>query len=541
MQRNIVSGVLSVVSGKVVTMVIGIMTTPILYRLLGPGQFGEYTTVLSVHAILMIFVSSGITDGVRKFVAEDRAGTPGWKPNVVGFYFRIAVALALLGVVGYIAAIQLGLVDWLFGPKFETYFSLMIVMVVAAQVWAYARKTLMGFGLERYSEPLKVLYRLVFATSALALVYVGYGVIGALAGQVLGTLLVGIIGLVLVTRQIPVRALFQSAPAAFPRKQMVTYNVMAVALSLFLLSLYHVDIIMLQTLAGSTQVGNYKAALVLAEFLWFVPITLQTVYVHSTSELWSQGRFDRIADLAARTTRYTLLLTALMALGLGSLANIVVPIYWGDAALPAISPLLLLLPGAIGFATVRPTLAIQQGHGQLRYPVLATAAAALLNLGCNFLLIPRYGMSGAAVATSIGYGSMLFFHVWSARKLGFDPIGDARLLRIGATVAIAAVPIVLLSRLLPGSIAPLLIVPPVGLVVYLTAAFLTGALTVQECLDLLAAFPDPIGSFVDRFDTRRRTRSMATLLPERNQLWLLVIGLLLFAAGTAVAAFDTML
>lgn len=302
MQRNIISGVLSVVSGKVVTMVVGILTTPLLYRLLGPGQFGAYTTVLSVHAIFMIFVSSGITDGVRKFVAEDRS-RPDWKQHVVGFYFRIAVALALLGALGYLAAIHLGAVTRLFGPEFETYFRLMIVMVVAAQLWAYARRTLMGLGLERYSEPLKVLYRLIFVVTALGLVYVGYGVVGALVGQILGTLLVGILGLVLVVRQVPPRSLFRLAPSSFPRKQMVTYNVMAVALSLCLLSLYHVDIIMLQTLAGNTQVGNYKAALVLAEFLWFVPITLQTVYVHSTSELWSQGRVERIADLAAQIGR----------------------------------------------------------------------------------------------------------------------------------------------------------------------------------------------------------------------------------------------
>ena len=501
MRRTIVSGVLSVVSGKVLTLFIGIATTPILYRLLGPAQFGAYTTVMSVHAIFMIFISSGITSGVRKFVAEDRSSS-NWKPHVVGFYFRAALALALLGALGYLAAIRFGVVGRLFGPEFETYFGLMIAMVVTAQVWAYARKTLMGFGLERYSEPLKVLYRVIFASTALALVYIGFGVVGALGGQILATFFVGFAGIILVFRQVPIRATIRPVPSEFPRTQMITYNVMAVALSLFLLSLYHVDIIMLQTIVGSTEVGNYKAALVLAEFLWFVPLTIQTVYVHSASELWSQGRLERITKLAARTTRYTLLLTTLMTLGLASLARIVVPIYWGAEAVPAVTPLLLLLPGAVGFAATRPTLAIQQGHGQLRYPVLATAAAAAINLACNLLLIPRYGTSGAAVATSLGYGSMLVFHIWSARKLGFDPVSDARPIRIGATVVIAAVPIIGLPLILPGTVLPLLAVPPIGLLVYLLAAFRTGALGVGECFDLLAAFPEPVGSAVERFETR---------------------------------------
>ncbi|MFH5845902.1 oligosaccharide flippase family protein, partial [Haladaptatus sp. CMAA 1909] len=69
MQRSILSGVLSVAGTKVLTLVIGIMTTPILYRLLGPTGIGVYTTVLSVFALFMILVSSGISDGVRKFIA----------------------------------------------------------------------------------------------------------------------------------------------------------------------------------------------------------------------------------------------------------------------------------------------------------------------------------------------------------------------------------------------------------------------------------------------------------------------------------------
>jgi len=52
--------------------------------------------LLSIFAIYMIFVSSGITDGVRKFLAEDRA-VANWSVHVVGFYFRLAILLAGLG------------------------------------------------------------------------------------------------------------------------------------------------------------------------------------------------------------------------------------------------------------------------------------------------------------------------------------------------------------------------------------------------------------------------------------------------------------
>src|SRR6056297_2746052 len=142
MRRNLLGGILSVVSGKVLTLAVTTVTMPLLFRLLGPAKFGEYTTVMSIHALFMIFVSSGVTNGVRKFVAEDRPGND-WEGDVVGFYFRMATLLAGLGALVYLGAVRTGVVAWYFRPAFEPYFRLMVFMVIAAQFWAYARRTLM--------------------------------------------------------------------------------------------------------------------------------------------------------------------------------------------------------------------------------------------------------------------------------------------------------------------------------------------------------------------------------------------------------------
>ncbi|GAA5052338.1 hypothetical protein GCM10025751_28410 [Haladaptatus pallidirubidus] len=273
-------------------------------------------------------------------------------------------------------------------------------------------------------------------------------------------------------------------------------------LILFLTSLYQIDLLMLNILTFPEQVGYYKGALELAEFLWFIPLALQTVFVHSTSELWAQGRIDKISTLSARTTRYALLITVVMALGLAALATDVVPVYLGADFRPAVTPLLLLLPGALGFAIARPILAISQGKGTFTFPILATGTAAAINLGLNVLLIPRYGMHGAAIATSIGYGSMFIFHVWSARKVGFNPLSDARLGSIVVTTLLAGPPILALPHLITHSIImagftlplSLIVVPPLGLVIYLSCAFVTGALGVCEVLRTLSEFPAPLGS-----------------------------------------------
>ena len=530
--RSIASGVFSVVSAKVVVLFVTAVSTPLLYRLLGASGFGEYAFLLSVFAIYMIFVSAGVTDGVRKFLAEDRT-TPNWSESVVGFYFRLAVGLALAGALVLVVAVESGLVALAFGDELPIYFYALAILVISAQFRDYARKTLMGFGLERYSEPLKVLDKVGFVAVAIPLVYLGFGVMGALAGHLVASVLVAVVGLALVHRRISLSCVFRRPTGRFPRRQMLTFNSMSIVLVFLLMSLYHVDIVMLQQFTESESVGHYRAALTLAEFLWFVPLALQTVYVHSTSELWSQNRRQEITDLASRTTRYTFLLTALMAVGLAALADVAVPLYFGAEAEPAVEPLLLLLPGALGFALARPILAVSQGEGTLRYPVVATGIAAGTNVVLNIVLIPQYGMHGAAIATSVGYGSMFAFHCVSARYIGFDPLADARLGRVATTTVLACVPIVALATAITNQWLALALVPPFGFVIYLLFAILVGALDPAEPFELLSLFPGPIGTAAEAVRRRLEGHSAAA-----SGYWfqsvLFVVGLSLLVSGLAL-------
>jgi len=269
---------------------------------------------------------------------------------------------------------------------------------------------------------------------------------------------------------------------------------MSVALTLLTTSLYNVDIILLQPLAGSQATGYYRAALVVAEFVWFVPFALQMTLLHSTAELWANGEYERVEAISARVTRYTVTLTLLVALGIGVLAESFVPLYFGGEFATATGFVLLLLPGAVGFAVARPIFAVGQGNGQLRPLVVGTGVAALLNLFLNLLLIPRFGPGGAAVATSISYGSMLVLHVVAARRIGFDPLDDLRLPRIGLAFVVTAPVLVGLVRLLGPSPLSLAVVPPVGGIIYGSIAVRAGVVQFSEIESELGRLPTPLAS-----------------------------------------------
>ncbi|WP_224447670.1 polysaccharide biosynthesis C-terminal domain-containing protein [Haloprofundus salilacus] len=479
MGRNVLRGFLSVFSSDVGVLILSLGITPILVRVLTSAEYGNYAFVMSVLSITMIVINAGIFDGIRKYIAEQRPDED-WSSNVFGFYMQVALVMAFTAAVIVVALAYFGVVGQYFGAVFEVYFYLLAALILIRQLWAVGRGTLMGLGYEHISEPIKLTRWIIFALVGVPLAAIGWGVVGVLVGRIVARGIVAVAVFWFVSKHISFDPVRRRMPAGFPRRELLSYNSFSVILILLTSSLYNVDLILLRTISGAEQTGYYNAALIVAEFLWFVPTALQTVLLQSTSEWWSQDKVDTVTAVTSRAVRYVVLITTIMCLGIGALANQFVSLYFGTEYLAAVTPLLLLLPGTLGFAVARPIFAVGQGKGDLRLLIIATGAAATLNLVLNLLLIPRYGTVGAAVSTSVGYGSMLLFHILTARHIGFDPISDLRLGRIVATAVVAAVPVYGLPLVLQGDLIALFVVPPVGFLVYVTAAVLFGAIDWSE-------------------------------------------------------------
>lgn len=496
MGTDVIRGFISIFGAKVATLLLGLLTTPILVRLLGPSQYGDYAFLLSVLGITMILTNAGIFDGTRKYIAEDREES-NWVEHVFGFYFRVAIVLSILAASVYTVFSWLNLSRHIFGTDFRIYFYLLGILVITRQANSVARGGLMGLGFEDRSEPLRILKQALFAIFGLSLAYVGYGIVGVLVGHIMASLIVSIFSYIILFQHINFNFIYSRVPAEFPQRELLSFNSLSIVLILLTASLYHVDVLLIRLIVGNQATGYYKAALVVAEFLWFVPNALQTVLLHSSSELWSKERRDQITVLASKTTRYNLSLVLLLTIGLAALARDFVPLYFGSEFEASIRPLLLLLPGVLGFALARPIFAVGQGKGELRVLIMATGIAAFMNLCLNISLIPLYGTTGAAIATSLSYGSMLVFHILAAKRIGFNPINDLRLPSIAAIAVISGTIIFSLSTIITSSIISLLIVPLAGLVIYTTLTLRMSIISLEDINMIIQRFPSPLQNYIE--------------------------------------------
>lgn len=165
---------------------------------------------------------------------------------------------------------------------------------------------------------------------------------------------------------------------------------------------YRVELYVLQRFEGIDDVGVYSIAMQAAEAIWLVPAAIATAVtapaVHETHE--------RARSLIVRAAGRGLLLTAAVGTVVGVAAPFVVPLLFGEDFAGASRPLALLLPGVVAYGPVTILvvyLSIRQGRPRLSLAVSVVAMA--ITIACSLVLIPRYGGSGAALASSLGYAA----------------------------------------------------------------------------------------------------------------------------------------
>ena len=167
-----------------------------------------------------------------------------------------------------------------------------------------------------------------------------------------------------------------------------------------------------------SEVGYLYLAIALAELIWFVSISAETVLYPQVSQM----NTPEAAILTARVCRQVLALSGFVGLALIVCAPAAVLLYGGRAFLPATVPLRLLVPGVVALVISKILSAIWVREGWFGTLAIFGCGTGILSVALNAALIPRLGLSGAALATTSAYAinaacSLLVYWRWVSRDL----------------------------------------------------------------------------------------------------------------------------
>lgn len=182
-------------------------------------------------------------------------------------------------------------------------------------------------------------------------------------------------------------------------KSMLAYSLPASFAHLLYRSNLWIDILMLTWLASAAQVGVYKVAVAMA-MLGALPVMASTtMFGPVVAELVYAGDTVRLNALLKIVTRWLIIISAPLYIGVLLLPDLILSVF-DDAYLEGVQALSILMVGQIIYLACAPagTTLVMAGHSMLN--MINGIIAVLINLTLNSWLIPKYGIIGAAMASS---------------------------------------------------------------------------------------------------------------------------------------------
>jgi O-antigen/teichoic acid export membrane protein len=167
---------------------------------------------------------------------------------------------------------------------------------------------------------------------------------------------------------------------------------------------YNVDSILIGVMLGPVPVGLYAAAYKPITAVLTVAVTYYQGLFPALSRSYAQDA-ENLRAILLRSFRFTTIFAVPLGVGGTLLAAPMIRFLFGDNYAESV-PVLQLLSWSAVLVTLRGNFRhTLNAVGRQRLDLICAAGAGAVNVGLNLLLIPRYGIRGAACAT-------VFSEIW---------------------------------------------------------------------------------------------------------------------------------
>jgi O-antigen/teichoic acid export membrane protein len=365
----------------------------VLARQLGASAFGVFTFGLSFGALVTVLAGFGQDTTLTREVARDHRLVDRYFVNTIGLKLVVAVPVILVAV-GAMTVL---------GADSRTLVvsTLLAVAILVETLGGTCFAVLQAYERLGFLPVVIVTQRLFTAAVGIAAIAAGAEIEAVAAIYLAGSLLAFALALSLQLRYV-VRPRLTVDPAAW---WFLMRNAIPVGIALFTqLTLFRVDIVILQALDSEEAVGNYGAAYRLFEatlFLsWAVAAAVYPVLARYAEDT------AMVRSVFERAIKLVIALTLPVALVGGLLAGPIVRLFYGaefERAVPALE----LLAAAIVLCSVsHVTATLLLAEHRERVIAIVYGIVAVANIVGNLVFIPIYSLNAAALITTLSEATL---------------------------------------------------------------------------------------------------------------------------------------
>lgn len=434
-------------TGKVFGLLFGFGSQAIIARLLGADLLGVFVLGWTVVVGVTILTTLGFEFSLVRFVSKyASSGREQEARSVFLLGSRLTLITSVVGTALVILFREPIAVRVFNEPRLADALLWISLAIIPFSFMKMISGALRGLkDVKGVTIAFEASHRVLKLAVFLALFYLGYQLLGIVVATTVSTIASAILLVFFLRRRGPY--LFGRASerkVAIPRKDIVVYSGAMLADSFVAFAMQHSGRLVLGIFLASADVGVYNIAALIGSLITFVLLSFNMIFSPVVSDLFHRDRFDLLLPIFRSVTRWTIIFSLpiyawVLAAGETTLGVFGTEFIRGYGALALLGTGLMI---AVSTGPVGVALAMT---GHQKWNVYNAIAMAVIAIGLNFILVPRMGLAGAAIAGAAAQALVKIARLIQVRFLLKMTPYDRSTLKVLAT-GVITIGLALLSR-----------------------------------------------------------------------------------------------
>jgi len=388
----------------------GYLTRLVLARGLTLPEYGLFFLATSILTIGITLAVNGFHGAVIRYVAYYLGKND--KKRLLGtirsaFELGICLSIIVFLVMFFFAE---AIASFFSGPELVPLIRMFSFVILSIAFLRIPIAVTMGLKTMKYDVFIKRVFKAVSTLIILlVLFFTGFGLMGAVYAYIIGYFSTAVLAYYFMRKKLKSVIGDYSAREPMARK-LLTFSLPLVFSGIIWSILGHLDIIMLGMFKTLSDVGLYNIALPHAQLLLVIPPVLFALNFPIASYLYSKNKMNEMAGIYRTMTRWNLYLNFPVFLVIFSFPNEMIGFFFGqeftiNGIAAGVQMILAIGYFVYSFVALPRYIIIVLERTQLVF--VNSIAVLVMNILLNLLLIPPYGLNGAAAATTL---SFIFFY-----------------------------------------------------------------------------------------------------------------------------------
>lgn len=415
--RKIVRGAIAIFILSVLSGFVGYLTRIIYARNLTIEEYGLFYAVLSLVGLIAGFKDMGLSSAMMRYIPEFIVQKKNEliKKSIITVVLLQTLFLLITTTVTFFLSDYLA-IHYFHNPSAGIIIRILGFGLLFAVLYDTLSSIFHGFQEMFYASFLNFCKMLVILISSVIGFYFGLGIMSPTIAYIIYPIIIFLVFFPIFLKIFPQFTRINGKPDKATAKKLFKFGLPVFIGSLGSIILGYTDTLTLTYFSGAKEVGVYNVVMPTSMLVTYFSGAIVGVFSPILIELWVKKDLKLMEYSIIKIYKYILCIIIPVAFMIASFPDLIIKTLFGAIYPNQALTLQILSIGVIFFGLSMLNFQIINAFEK---PILTTKVVyitALFNFILNILLIPRYGIIGAAIPTLISYIIMMIMSLYFVKK-----------------------------------------------------------------------------------------------------------------------------